>query len=128
MDAFYKNFSNLVEDTYRINNNSRVLLVAHSMGNPVTLYFLNHQSQAWKEKYIQGFVTLAGVWGGAVKTLRLMASGMTMIFLWEEILGQQNKRTQKCIYFKYENVQFGCNQSVYVNKTFKYQYCKHMES
>lgn len=46
------------------------------MGNPVTLYWLTKLvSQEWKEKYIKSFVSLAGVWGGAAKTLRLMASG-----------------------------------------------------
>lgn len=53
-----------------------VILVAHSMGNPVTLYWLNNLvDQKWKNKYIRSMVSLAGVWGGAAKTVRLMASG-----------------------------------------------------
>ena len=40
------------------------------MGNPVTLYFLtNYVTQEWKDKFIRIFVSLSGVWGGAVKTL-----------------------------------------------------------
>uniref|UniRef100_A0A0B6ZGM7 EF-hand domain-containing protein n=2 Tax=Arion vulgaris TaxID=1028688 RepID=A0A0B6ZGM7_9EUPU len=65
----------LVEETYEKNNNTKVVVIAHSMGSPVFLYFLNRQPQEWKDKFIQSFVTLAGVWGGAVKPLRLMASG-----------------------------------------------------
>jgi lysophospholipase-3 len=39
-------------------------------------YWLNNKvDQAWKDKFIYKFVSLSGVWGGAVKTLRLMASG-----------------------------------------------------
>lgn len=76
LGEFYKNFTKLIEDTYEMNNQTKVMLIAHSMGNPVTLYWLNNfVSQQWKDKYIRTFVSLAGVWGGAVKTLRLMASG-----------------------------------------------------
>lgn len=72
---YFVNLQKLVEDTYTKNNNTKVVVVAHSMGNPVFLYFLNRQQQSWKDKFIQSFVTLSGVWGGALKPLRLMSSG-----------------------------------------------------
>lgn len=72
---YFKNLKSLIEDTYEKNNESRVTLIAHSMGCPTMLYFLNSQTQAWKDKYINMFVTISGVWGGAAKTLRVMASG-----------------------------------------------------
>jgi lysophospholipase III len=76
LNDFYRNFTKLVEDTYSMNNNTKVMLIAHSMGNPVTLYWLNNYvNQTWKDTYIRMFVSLSGVWGGAAKTLRLMASG-----------------------------------------------------
>ncbi|XP_037623834.1 phosphatidylcholine-sterol acyltransferase [Sebastes umbrosus] len=52
-----------------------VYLLGHSMGCHYVLYFLNHQPQAWKDKYIRGFISLAAPWGGAVKPLRVLASG-----------------------------------------------------
>ncbi|XP_029951774.1 phosphatidylcholine-sterol acyltransferase [Salarias fasciatus] len=64
----------LVEDMYE-QYQKPVYLLGHSMGCHYVLYFLNHQPQAWKDKYIKGFISLGAPWGGAVKVLRVMASG-----------------------------------------------------
>lgn len=56
-----------------------VVLIAHSMGNMYTLYFLNHQPQAWKDRYIKAFVSLGPPWAGVAKTLKIMATGMGQI-------------------------------------------------
>lgn len=64
----------LVEEMYE-EYQKPVFLLAHSMGCHYVLYFLNHQPQAWKDKYIRGFISLAAPWGGAVKPLRVLSSG-----------------------------------------------------
>lgn len=76
LHEFYLNMTHLVEQTYYENNGTQVILMAHSMGNPVLLYWLNNYVDfSWKQKFIRMFVSLAGVWGGAVKPVRLMTSG-----------------------------------------------------
>lgn len=42
---------------------------------PFTLYWLQKQTTAFKEKYIRSMVNIAAPWGGAIKALRLMTSG-----------------------------------------------------
>ncbi|GFR74991.1 group XV phospholipase A2-like [Elysia marginata] len=75
LGQYYKDLQKLIEDTYVLNNHTKCVVISHSMGNPVFLYFLNHQPQAWKDKYIQSFVSLAGVWAGTTKVLKVYASG-----------------------------------------------------
>ncbi len=50
---------------YKDNSNHKVSIVVHSMGGPVTLYFLNNiVSPDWKDKYINTFIPLSGAWSG----------------------------------------------------------------
>ena len=69
----------LVEDISRRNGGKKVQLVAHSMGNLVTYVFLQNMSQEWKEKYIAKFVAVSSPWAGAMKSLRDLLSGDTVI-------------------------------------------------
>lgn len=65
----------LVEDTYELNHKTPVTFIAHSLGCLYLLYFLNRQTQDWKDKYVSSFMGLGGPWGGAVKPLKVIASG-----------------------------------------------------
>ena len=61
LGEYYANLTKLVEDSYYANNGTRVILIAHSMGNPIALFWLNRiVSPAWKSKFIRSFVSLAG--------------------------------------------------------------------
>ena len=57
------------------NGNTPVVMIGHSMGCPMILYFLTQQTQAWKDKYVKSIITLAGPWGGSVKYLEIFAVG-----------------------------------------------------
>ncbi|KAG9272009.1 phosphatidylcholine-sterol acyltransferase [Astyanax mexicanus] len=73
-DEYFSQLKRLVEemhDEYK----QPVHLLGHSMGSNYILYFLNQQSKAWKDRYIKSFISLGAPWGGAVKPLRVLASG-----------------------------------------------------
>ena len=72
--AYYVQLEELIEHTY-MKNGERVLVVCHSMGCHVMLYFLNKKPQDWKDKYIRSLVTLGAPWGGAVKAIKAFVSG-----------------------------------------------------
>lgn len=74
-EEFFVKLKLLTEETYKINNNTPVTLIAHSMGAPMTLIFLQRQTQKWKDKYISSLISLAGAWGGSVKALKVFAIG-----------------------------------------------------
>lgn len=72
---YFQKLQELIENTYSLNFNTSVVLLGHSMGNTMALYFLNHMTNVWKSKYIRSFISLASPWGGAVKSVKLMISG-----------------------------------------------------
>ena len=65
----------LVEDTFVKTNGQKVMFLTHSMGSPMTLYFLNQQTPARKDKYIQSWISLGGCWAGTIKALKVYAQG-----------------------------------------------------
>ena len=79
MGEFFNKTKKLIEETYHKNGNRSVVMVAHSMGNLVMLYFYNHVvSGQWKDKYIRAHVALSAPWAGSVKSLKLMCSGQCL--------------------------------------------------
>ncbi|CAG9824467.1 unnamed protein product [Phaedon cochleariae] len=72
---YFVRLKSLIEQTYEENNKTSVILLAHSMGGPMSLVFLNLQSQSWKDKYIRSLITLSAVWGGSLKAVKVYAIG-----------------------------------------------------
>lgn len=69
-------FKKLVEGTVKENGGQPAILLAHSMGGPMCTYFLSKQTQKWKDENVRSLVTLAGVWGGAMKAVKVYLIGM----------------------------------------------------
>uniref|UniRef100_A0A0B7ADR0 Group XV phospholipase A2 n=1 Tax=Arion vulgaris TaxID=1028688 RepID=A0A0B7ADR0_9EUPU len=104
---YFAQLKDLVEDTYRQNNNTKVVVIGHSMGSPVFLYFLNHQSQSWKDRFIQSYISLAGVWGGVIKAVRLMSSGFNLgILVIKPNIIREQQRTMTSTAFLMPSDQF----------------------
>lgn len=53
----------------------RVFLFGHSLGSLLINCFLVNQTKQWKDRYIQGFITVSGAFGGCPKALRTLLSG-----------------------------------------------------
>ena len=73
---WFKYFKILIMSAYSSNGNNPVIMVSHSMGSPMILYFLtNYVNQAWKDKYIRCQISLSGVFGGTVRATKVFAIG-----------------------------------------------------
>ena len=63
--GYYSKLQSLVEEMYSIGNGG-VTIVVHSMGGPVSLYFLTKVvSQEWKDHYIHAYIPLSPAYAGA---------------------------------------------------------------
>lgn len=80
---YFKALRNLIEETYIMNSNKKVVIIAHSMGALMTLTLLQQMKQSWKDKYIRAVVSLSGAWGGSVKAVKVFAIGE---LLWSKVL------------------------------------------
>ena len=49
---------------------TKALLLAHSMGNLVSLAFLRMHTPAWRAQHIAALVALSGPWGGSVTAMK----------------------------------------------------------
>ncbi|EFA76881.1 hypothetical protein PPL_09633 [Heterostelium album PN500] len=74
-DGYFRQMKSLIENTYDINSKQKVVLISHSMGGMISLYFLNTVSQAWRDKYIDTFIPIAAPWSGSPKAIRTLISG-----------------------------------------------------
>ena len=76
MRGYYTQLRLLVEEM-AAESGEKVTLVVHSMGGPVTLYFLTSVvSQEWKDLFINAFVSLSGAWTGGNSAIQTEVSGI----------------------------------------------------
>lgn len=80
-EQFYSKLKLLTEETYHLGQKRRVILLCHSMGCLFTLGFINNQTNEWKQKYIEAFVSTSAPLGGSLKALKIEASGKQINFI-----------------------------------------------
>lgn len=73
--TFLDKATSLVEETYEMNNQTKVTILSHSMGCLYGLWFLNQKNETWKSKYILRWIPTAGVFGGAGSGIKQVLSG-----------------------------------------------------
>ncbi|XP_045149525.1 phosphatidylcholine-sterol acyltransferase [Echinops telfairi] len=71
---YYRKLAGLVEEMHTTYGKP-VFLIGHSLGSLHLLHFLLQQPQAWKDQFIDGFISLGAPWGGSVKSLLVLATG-----------------------------------------------------
>lgn len=68
-----------------------IFLIGHSLGCLHLLYFLLRQPQSWKDRFIDGFISLGAPWGGSIKPLLVVASGETGSDYWHPVVRLKNE-------------------------------------
>ncbi|MEH2435643.1 MAG: hypothetical protein V7K25_15580 [Nostoc sp.] len=83
LEQRYEYFSNLksgIETLYTGNGNTPVVIIAQSLGNRVTQYFLEWikntppAGQAWIDKHIERYIAVSAPWLGAPLAIRLVST------------------------------------------------------
>nr|CAB3264917.1 group XV phospholipase A2-like [Phallusia mammillata] len=72
---YFTRLRNLVEETYSTNGNKKVAIISHSLGGLYATWFLNHQSQAWKDQFVDTYISIATPWAGSSDVLLALISG-----------------------------------------------------
>lgn len=68
----------LIEHAVKSNGGKQAVIVAHSMGSLVSLYFITRQNADWRFKYLKGLVTFSAPWEGSITALKGSVSGDNM--------------------------------------------------
>ena len=79
-EEHFANFTRLIEETFEANNGKKVVIVCHSNGCTYNYDFFLHKDAAWKEKYIQSWVTLGAPFAGATEALQAVVGGVSFHF------------------------------------------------
>ena len=72
---YFTKLQNLIEETYKMNDDTPIVLTCHSLGCPYSSLFLKQVSQEWKDKYLRALLTMSAPWGGSIKVMGLYTSG-----------------------------------------------------
>lgn len=74
-EKYFEDLKELIETSYKENNDTPAVIVCHSMGCLFSLYMFGQHDQAWKDKYIRSWITIAAPFGGATESLHSILSG-----------------------------------------------------
>lgn len=75
LEEYFDKMRRTSESLYEQFGGKRINFICHSMGCNNVLYFLQNQSQQWKDKHVLRLISLAAPWGGAMQAVRATAFG-----------------------------------------------------
>ena len=77
LDNYLLRLKRLIKEAWRKSGGEKVTLMSHSLGGPLTSYFINCQPKSWKDKYLKKFIAISGPFGGATQALASCLTGET---------------------------------------------------
>ena len=67
----------LIEKAYTTNNDTKVVITSISLGGPYFHLFLTHfVDPAWKQKYVDSWVSMSSLWNGATQVAQMLTAGL----------------------------------------------------
>lgn len=66
LNETYEEWKRLIEHSYLLNNRTRVVILAHSMGGLIGTYFLRIMEPEWKETYIHKYIPISADFLGSI--------------------------------------------------------------
>lgn len=89
-DSYYESLQRIVEQAYTMNNNTKVALIAHSLGSQLAHIFLTEKTTPeWRKKYINSTTLIAPSWSGSgvsFNTLMRLQSSFLSIFVPNKVI------------------------------------------
>ncbi|OAF69730.1 hypothetical protein A3Q56_02520 [Intoshia linei] len=139
---FYRKMKLLIEKTYTKNNNSKVVLIGHSLGGLLFTHFINDQNYKWNDKYIKLFIPISTPWLGTTTALKILIEGenygmwWTSLKDWTKLLRSYQtglllmpsvkkwNKNQTLIYTKNENLTISNMHKIFERLNFKFGYSR----
>lgn len=77
MKRYFSNLDGLVQLSYNIHRRP-CILISHSLGGLLMSEYLHSRSPSWKSHYIDSWISMSGAFGGAVKALKNILTGISL--------------------------------------------------
>jgi len=98
-EGYFNKLKNLIENTFIINNNRKIVVVTHSMGGMYFYKFLDHVGKDFTEKYIDIWVTLSAPFLGTGFVMKFLLEGDNMgIFVVDKKLVRDACQNMEALY------------------------------
>jgi len=79
-DKLFLSFKQSIENIYSNNSNTKIVIIAHSLGSLVINNFLNKNSDEWNEKYVDKIIFVNPPISGSIAALQLILINTIDIF------------------------------------------------